>query len=333
MRLVIVILSALCLLPVAAFGQLTISRPNDTIVNGATTTVTGNGVPNGSSVSVKVGNVTKTGIAAGGTWTVVGLPLAKGDNVITARSGTATTSAMVIRSTALTGQGTQRVFFDWDTNVDDELRSIARGTLTATLTDAQLASFIDRVKVRTQEIFADRYRPFGVQLVLASGPGVHTVHMTAISDSDYGLSTGDCGSLHPTQTSSIHVGTYRADMVNRFSRWGPMRKTDSLDTRIEDVAQALGRTTAHETGHSLGLDICGFMHGCDGGHNCDSYDASHPLADRFNHGRHIMDPGGKTFNNFRLGEPNATSRATVRQPSWWEPFGQSYLAIVHPGGG
>jgi hypothetical protein len=327
------ILSALCVLPAAALGQLTISRPNDTIVNGTTTSVSGTGVPNGSSVSVKVGSVTKTGTAADGTWTVSGVPLVKGDNVMTARSGTATTQAIAVRSSGLTGQGTQRVFFDWDANVDDELRSIARGTLTPTPTDTQLTAFVDRVKIRTQQIYADRYQPFAVQLVLASGSGVHTVHMTAIADSDYGLSYGDCGSVRPTQTSSIHVGTYRASMINHFSGWGPMRRTDSLDTRIEDVAQALGRTTTHETGHSLGLVVCGFMHGCDGGHNCDSYDANHPLANRFDHGRHIMDPGGKTFNNFRLGESNAATRAAVRQPSWWEPFGRSYLAVVHRGGG
>jgi len=42
-------------------------------------------------------------------------------------------------------------------------------------------------------------------------------------------------------------------MTDRISEWGPMQKSDPVAVRIEDVGQALGRTSAHELGHSLGL--------------------------------------------------------------------------------
>jgi len=320
-------------IPAFAAAQLTISRPpNDTVVNGSKADVSGTGVPNGTKVSVTVNKVTKSGTAAGGNWTVSGVSLAKGDNVVRAQAGTATARSLAVRSSPLSSQGVQRVFFLWDPAVDEELRKIARGTLTPTPTDTQLDTFVTRVRARTQQIYAERYQPFGVQLVTTSGLGVHTVRLRAISNSSFGHSPGDCGSDTPEQISIVHVGTYRRGMVNQFSGWRPMLRTDNLETRIEDVSQALGRTSTHETGHSLGLTVCSWMRGCNGGHNCQSYDVNQPLANRFDHGRHIMDPGPKTFNRFRIAEPNEDSRAATRRPSIWEPFGRSYLDIVHPGG-
>lgn len=333
MRSALSLALALCAVPAIAAAQLTIVRPaNDTVVNAKNTPVSGGGVANGSSVAVTVGGTTKTVTAGSGGWTSPNRPLAKGDNVIRVRSGTTTVRTLAVRSHSLAARGRQQVFFQWDAAVDEQLRRIARGTLTPVPSGAQLATFVTRVRARTQEVFADRYSPFDIQVVAATGPNVHTIHMTAISDSIFGSSPPDCGSIRPGQTSTVHVGTYRASMVNGLSNWRPMQRTDSLDTRIEDVGQALGRTTTHEIGHSLGLVGCGWMKGCEGGHNCSSYDANQGLANRFDHGRHIMDPGGKTFNHFRIAEPSASSRATARQPSRWETFGRSYLSIVHPGG-
>lgn len=327
----------LAFLPAIASAQLTISRPNDSVVNGTKADISGSGVADGTSVSVKVNGVTKTTTAAGGSWSVAGMSLAKGDNVVTAMAGTATSRALAVRSHAMTAQGVQQVFFQWDADVDEELRRIASGTLSATLTEDQLATFVTRVRARTQEIYAERYGPFAVEIVNTAGLNVHTIHMTAIDDTIYGSSPSDCGSDTPRQTSTVHVGTYRDNMISNLSSWRPMQQTDTLETRIEDVAQALGRTTTHETGHSFGLvagsGTCGWMRGCKKGHNCPSYDVSQPLANRFDSGRHIMDPGGDTFNRFRIAEPNSGSRAPARVPSTWEPFGRSYLSIVHPPGG
>jgi hypothetical protein len=166
--------------------------------------------------------------------------------------------------------------------------------------------------------------------------------MMRVSDTLFGSSPFDCGSKTPRQTSEIHVGTYRSQMtkVNDpagfISGWGPMKRSDTIEARTEDAAQALGRTSSHEFGHSLGLtggptdSACQWMDGCDGGHNCDTFDANHPRADRFESGWHIMDPGGKTLNNTRISEPNSLQRTSTRKSPVFEAFSASYLRTVHP---
>jgi hypothetical protein len=239
----------------------------------------------------------------------------------------------------------QKVRFVWGAGVDAELDQIAAKTLNAALTPQQQAAF--RLGVRTQTVvaFVRAYSDIDVEIVESDKdqPDVHTVQMMPNSGEIFGQSLYDCGNVDPHQNSEIWVGTYRSEMVDSFnsgtvtsSGWGPMAKTDSWQVRMVDVGEALGRTSAHETGHSLGLvgsisgQPCDWMRGCDGGHNCDQVDFDYPLARRFNNGWFVMDPGGKTKNNARLAEPSPTGRAVIRTPATFNAFNRSYFSIVHP---
>ena len=72
------------------------------------------------------------------------------------------------------------------------------------------------------------------------------------------------------------------------------------------------------------------MRGCDGGHNCDVVDTTNPLAHRFDSGRFILDPGGKTLNHVRIAEASALVRGASRSPAVFNRFNRSYFAIVQP---
>jgi hypothetical protein len=269
---------------------------------------------------------------------VASLQLNVGANVIEVGTADKTASVLVVRgSDNVARRPQQKVRFLWNEGVDEEIKKIAKLSLSAQLTDSELANFADAVKSRTVELFLGRYKGVAdIAIVGAGDDDVHTISMMDVDDALFGQSPFDCGNLVARQTSEVHVGTYRRQMTANFDEWGPMQRSDPAAVRIEDVAQALGRTSAHEFGHSLGLvggsgdRVCKWMDGCDGGHNCDALDARNPLADRFKDGWHIMDPGGKTENNARLAEPSPTRRSTPRRPAIFEPFSASYLKIIHP---
>jgi hypothetical protein len=97
------------------------------------------------------------------------------------------------------------------------------------------------------------YEGFDVTDASDDSADVHTLDLLASSDDFFGHSLYVCGNLQLHQQSDVLVGTYRSTMVTEFLLWAPMRKDDNLQMRIEDVAAALGRTSAHELGHSLGF--------------------------------------------------------------------------------
>ena len=288
-------------------------------------------------MNVDVGGNSFHAAVQNGRWSVQNVQLPVGSTVLTASLSNATHHILITRAgNALSHRPQQKVRIRWNNGVDSELKLIATGTLDTHASAIELQQFVDHVKQRTPEVFASHYEGVAdVKLVTAAGPDVHTIDMLSPSNGLFGQSPFDCGSLVPNQTTQVFVGTYRDAMVNDFVEWGPMSRSDALSVHIEDVAQALGRTAAHETGHSLGLvgeagDPCSWMNGCDGGHDCDQFDAQHPDAIRFDSGWFIMDPGPKTVNRARIAEPDANHRTDPRSPAVFNAFNRSYFRIVHP---
>lgn len=339
MRFMILALASFALAHTAQCADVKIEAPaNDRVTMSSAINVEGSGAPDGASVEVSVGGAAPlTAAVSGGRWSIDGLNLAVGVNLIEARIADKADTVIIVRGgDAIERRPPQKIRFLWNAAVDEELKKLAKGSLDAQISEADLGAFVSSVKTRAVEIFSAAYNLTDVRVVPDDGPDVHTISMLSIDDTLFGQSPFDCGNRKLKQTSKVHVGTYRRSMTDRFERWRPMRKSDALAVRIEDVAQALGRTSAHELGHSLGLvggdgdSQCVWMDGCDSGHNCGSFDDLNARADRFDGGWHIMDPGGKTKDNARLAEPDPDQRSPARVPSKFEGFGASYLNIVHP---
>jgi len=267
----------------------------------------------------------------------VALPL--GVNVLKGETWRSTTNGVVTgtiddfileRKNDLTANGTQPVFLDWsEAGIDDQLKAIATGTLNGPLTAAQQATFVADVKTGVRDFFASAYNGTAVTLVNAAGAGVHTVKFHGDNTCGlFGQSPGDYKNKNKTQTSDVYVGTFKCTMVPDLISTTPAELTDTLATRVKDVATAIGRTAAHEVGHSLGLTSDGSaLHGCEGSHNCEAYDDANP-SDRFDVGHHIMDPGPKSTLHARIGQTNPTTR--VAKTPYFERYGKSYLKIIHP---
>jgi hypothetical protein len=284
---------------------------------------------------VTVANSTVNATVTGSNWqTQITLP--NGLSEVRARQGTASASILLTLGTGLQSRPPQRFRLVWEAGVDDELRAIARGTL-QNPTASTVEAFVVGVRQLTPSVVVRAYNGINVTETANDGPDVHTIQLRPSQGTIFGQSPFDCGNLAQQQTSEVWVGTYRSELVGSFTSWQPMEKTDSLQTRIEDIAEALGRTAAHEMGHSLGLvgsglgQGCGYMRGCDGGHNCSNLEEQFPgISNRFRFGQYIMDPGEKTSNNARIAEPLRGSRALVRAPAFFNPFNSSYLAAVEP---
>lgn len=336
------LLCILAIFPTITFAaDVKITKPEgDRLTMEPAIAVEGTGSPEGGIVNININGPGGTAVSTrilGGRWSSSNLSLLPGLNIIDAAIGDKRIAIIVVRgSDGIERRPHQKVRFVWNAGVDDQLRKLATGSLSAVLSEQQLVYFTSAVEARVVEVFSAFYKSLDVEVVAVAGPDVHTMSMLAIDDSLFGSSPFDCGNLKPKEISEIHVGTYRRSMTEEFDRWLPMRKEDTLDVRIEDVAQALGRTSAHEFGHALGLvgeaedRRCVWMDGCDGGHNCEAFDDLHAEARRFDHGWHIMDPGGNTDDNARLAEPDTKQRTNPRVPAIFEPFGLSYLVTILP---
>jgi hypothetical protein len=327
----------------AAFGGITVTSPeSDSIVIGATTTIQG--------VSTDV-SVCKVSVTRGaekrlaevedgtGTWVVPDFPLALSLNKITVQAeppqaGVGPMVFFVTRGKDIEKRPRQRVALAWDDDTDAELEAVARGTLDAQLDDAQIRTFINTVHAAVPEVLTRAYRLIAdIELVVQGGENVHTVRFKGVDSGFYGLSPGDCGNRDLAQESEVFVGTYRDQIVGSFSEWKPMKKDDALDVRALDLAHALGRTAAHELGHSLGLVAdqgpCVWMAGCDGFHSCFALQQIHSGLSRFGGGFFIMDPGPRSANQARIAEVTKAMRAS-RRPARFSHFDQNYLAVIHP---
>lgn len=328
-------------------ADVKITEPeNDALVIQNTIIVKGTGnAADGTPIKLTVAGVQHQTVLRGGEWSIGSVQVPSRPAIFHA---TIDGGEHIILVTGVNGPGApqpravQKVRLVWGAGVDNELKMIAHGTLNLALTPAHLEAFVMGVKAGTEAAFLRAYANVGIELVDAAGPSVHTIRMTKRSNGFFGQSPYDCNNQNVGQTTDVFVGTYREKMVTLLDHemfgWQPMQRTDGLHKRIVDVAEALGRTSAHEFGHSLGLvgsglgRPCGWMSGCGEWHNCEQTEQafSHAKIDRFNGGFFIMDPGLDTPNNARLAEPSKDGRAPTRQPAIFNKLNGSYLQIVHP---
>ncbi len=330
----------------ASAAELDIQKPeNDRLTMSSAVDVEGSGSPDNSAVQVTANGKTYRADVLAGKWTAKEVALMVGANMITVQLGDKTRQVLAVRGADnVATLPSQDVRFLWKNGVEDELRGLAVGSLDNVPTTNELNAFVDQVKARTIAVFEDYYKGIADIKVVANNSGsAHIIYVVSINAGEFGNSPLDCGNRHPaSEATRIYVGALRREMTQQSGPdgfilgWGPMRRSDSLSIRTEDVAQALGRTSAHEFGHSLGLvggdddSACIWMGGCDGSHNCAAFDFKYPLAHRFGGGQHVMDPGENTLNNLRLAEPDPAKRSSRRAHAIFSTFSASYLQIIHP---
>lgn len=254
--------------------EITITSPvNDSIVTESTARIIGTttgGANSGGNVQVRIGQNTATALIANGKWEVPSIAIPNGLGIVEASFQGAIAKIAITRGRGLAAKPRQKVRFLWNTGVEGVLREIATGTLDATLTETQLATFADAVKSRAISAFLVAYQGINIEFVDPDGPDVHTISVLTNSGQIYGQSPLDFSNNTPKQTSEIWLGTYRDLMIgDHIQDWAPMQRSDSLAMRIIDIGEAMGRTCAHEFGHSLGLvgsgpaATGGWMLGCD----------------------------------------------------------------------
>ena len=266
------------------------------------------------------------------------LALNPGVNVIEADVGEQKARVLLVRIAGFTPRAAQKVRFQWDDGVDDQIRAIALETRSLGASEAQLAQFAAQVRARTEALFADYFRGVArIELVSAAGADVTSLRMTPLDGGAFGRAPADCGNVRPNDTVAVFAGFFRKHMANHPQFWSPMSRSDSIATRAEDVAQALARTAAHEFAHAIGLTehrrACNWMEGDGQGHNSRAVNenpAYFRLAARHAGGWHVMDPGPDTPGHIRIGEASAGERSAQRRRGHFEPFSASYLSILHP---
>jgi hypothetical protein len=280
-----------------------------------------------------------TAVVANGNWAVHGIPLDPDLNVFRITIEHSSATIYVTRAANVRPRPQQRLRLVWDPETDASLRKIATTTIVPSPDDVQLAQFTASVRQRVLDIVANAYEHIAaIALVDGDGPDVNTINFEAADMIDLlGRSPSDtCGSAPLPAESEVFVGTFATLMSKDLPSWLPMSVTDSVAVRAEDVAQALGRTAVHESAHALGLVAnddsahCGWMHGCDGGHSCETFQTAYPGVNRFRGGGFVMDPGFKTSFVSRIGEQTKGARAPRRTPAVFDEFDAQYLSLLLP---
>jgi hypothetical protein len=285
-----------------ALAALTITLPRqDSLTTSSVISVSG--TASDETVVVRIEGLEDEAVAQvnnNGKWSV-NLTLAEGLNEVTASSGSQKQRVLVTLTTMSVQPKRQKVLLRWSPATTEELKGIVVGTRQGPpLSSPKQNAFAESVKKSTRAFIAQNFSLFAIDIVdsdTESDDKTHIIDFVPdVHPLTYGESQHDCRNSVPNQTSKVFVGTFRDEMVNKFSNWAPMAKSDSFDRRVKDVAYALARTASHELGHSLGLvtenesSACGWMDGCDLNHTC-RYSSPHLLAHRFADGRYIMDDG------------------------------------------
>jgi hypothetical protein len=347
-----VALPLLALVPVMLGADLTCAtRPlPDSIVQSASTPLTGvvldeNLNPVEAQIDVFVSNEPLGPVqTVGGTWSYAAVPLRPGLNTIFGITQRETPDGPVVgtlspflleRRNDIVDAGRQDVFLDFtDPNFDGLMRAIAVATLEPDPGPAQLDAFAQRVKDEIARYVDLAYVGNAVVRVPASGPDVHRIHFdaTTIMPSLLGESPLDFNSEVKAEVSTIFVTSFKTALVeeNRLLIATPALESDGLEQRVVDIATLIGRTAAHELGHSLGLVVATErgLKGCGGSHNCPDYDVRQPFANRFGDGVFIMDPGDRSPLFARAGFADRFVRSQ-RLPVF-NNYNKSYLGLVHP---
>jgi hypothetical protein len=229
--------------------------------------------------------------------------------------------------------GQQKVWFNMTHfNINNQLTAIANHTLNGPLSAADLNTFTTGVRAGIKDFVLKAYSGVDIVEVFAAGPDVQEIQFHGENScSLYGQSPGDFKNQIKAQVSHIYVGTFKCVVVDddKLLTETPAKKTDTLQTRITDISTFIGRTAAHEFGHSLGLVAEGNaqLKGCEGMHSCEAYDAANP-SDRFDSGHYIMDPGPKSTLHARIGQADPVNR-DPQKPRFCN-YDRSYLKIILP---
>ena len=192
--------------------------------------------------------------------------------------------------------------------------------------------------------------------------------IASIDPADIARGIPDYNNKRKTQIARVLVGTIKQFLVDdgRLFNETAAQPSDSLELRIRDVGIMLGRIAAHEVGHTLGLvsDVniirdtlpqiqqlipdmtlermeqiavgAGVelplqdLDGCQQGHSCPQFDLDHPLANRYNEGYFVMDPGENTKTAAFIGLDYKATPARVEKLPEFDSFCATYLAFVQP---
>jgi hypothetical protein len=323
-------------LPASGVAQITIDEPlPDSLATSTRISLRGT-VVGDASVQVLAGDLAEAAESGGGVWSIDNVPLPDTLNEITVKAGAAKEAVLVTKVTSLSARSTQVVVLNWSAEATDEIKKIGVGTRLNTMASSDQDSFASSVQLQTEALIAANFAQFAIEVVTQSdSEDVHIVNFLGLANGTYGETSVDCGNSNAVGTSTVFVGTLRSSMVSKFGTWGPMKRTDKIAVRVQDVAYALAHTATHEIGHGLGLVVspagpasCAWMNGCGGNHNCSTFDSSHVLADRFDSGRYILDPA--TPQHIRIGEGSKVSRGQHRVPATFNAVTAAYLALIHP---
>jgi len=345
-------LSLLALVPVilGADSARVVKPAPDTLVVGSATSVTGIYVDEtGNAVDGEI-DILANGVdmgpvrTVGGVWSYPSVPLQLGLNIFTgstlrltpegASSGSLAPFLLEQRND-LVARGRQDVFLDFaDPEFDGLMREIALATLEPDPAPERLDAFAALVREEIGRYLDLVYSGNDVVRVDAMGPEVQRIHFdsTTLAPGLFGESPLDFLNERKDDVSTIYITTFKTTVVdeNLLLIATPALESDSLEQRARDVATLIGRTAAHELGHSLGLVVATErgLKGCGGSHNCPAYDLRLPLANRFEDGHFIMDPGEQSALFARAGFANRIERAP-RLPVF-NSYNKSYIGHIHP---
>jgi hypothetical protein len=319
-----------------ASATLTVTAPvNDGLATSGFIVVAG--LSDARTVTINSSGVTRDERVVDGIWAFNDVPIAIGFNAFTIKNDAGETAMLFItRPARIAPRPAQKIRLVWDNDSDEILRTIARSTLDPAPDDAAADHFVIEVKSLVPRVIwraLDGVANFSI--VDEDGDDVHSVLFKPLDPDILGRTLADCGNNQLRGHSSVYLGTY-ARLMRRMENWAPMTKSDSLDIRVQDVSEALGRTALHELGHGVGLvsddpeSPCSWMNGCNGGHTCSTFQALHQGMERFGGGAFIMDAGEETKNAARLGEPAQDGRAAARRPAMFCEFDRQYLRSLHP---
>jgi hypothetical protein len=320
---------AFCTPSVCSAQEIKILSPkHDVVVSEDEIIVTGMAEgPAGTKVELRTGLQKRVVDVVNGQWSVPGVKI-NDELAIEARYGTAIDRVLVTRGTNLVPKRRATVEFLWRVGVDKEIETIALKTVDKQPDQRQLKAFVAGVKTQTLIVFARAF--VGVNIEVVQGPAKNTTHTVELVRK---VAPGVFGRSYGTDLE-ILVGSFRLSMTGEFAKWSPMEGKDGWEVRMIDLAEALGRTAAHEFAHSIGLVAPatdkknGWMNGSSGYHNNSDASALNPLAIRFDNGFFIMDSGEETLNRARIGERQTTR--TERRPASFNSFNSSILQIIYP---